>query len=69
MYLKVWLFPWLVMDYSVYMMKIKPTLQINLVWVVLMVVPSPDTLGSLLCSLSSSLPVFHVCYSSLNICS
>lgn len=64
-YLKGWLFRWLVMDHSVHMMKIKPTLQISLVWVVLMVVPSTDTLGSLLCSLSSSLPVFHVWYSSL----
>lgn len=63
-YLKGWLYRWLVMDHSVHM-KIKPTLQINLVWVVLMVVPSADSRGSLLCSLSSSLPVFRVCYSSL----
>lgn len=67
-YLKGWLFPWLVMDHSVHMMKIKPTLQINLVWAVVTVVPSADTLG-LSVFLSRSLPVFHVCHSSLNICS
>lgn len=54
-YLKGWLFPWLVMDHSVHMMKIKPTLQINLVWAVVTVVPSADTLG-FCCVLEQPIP-------------